>query len=246
MPEESLGVLVYDCLPTLQVRLETHVSVSEALSTETPALRWCSASQVLFQESLNSPREWIWNSANPAVRELQDEWLSAQNPFACSGPVLTAHLCQFLWEWLLHCCNKGPSAMHGQSKQAGCWAVPCPTRVLWSRGLSYSGQIFPTVSKSHGHSQGQKAAQDNHICFRNLPLLLESLHLWYEDQTLPLLAVKKRLILDARTWYLRKYVHHGVLELCGFKSIGIKMVFCVWRPQGSLEMKNKIITSGVL
>ena len=38
MPEEPLGVLVYDYLPTLQVRLEAHVRVSEAVSTETPAL----------------------------------------------------------------------------------------------------------------------------------------------------------------------------------------------------------------
>ena len=63
---------------------------------------------------------------------------------------------------------------------------------------------------------------------------------------MPLLAVKRRLILDARKLYLRKYIHHGIAEFYGFRSIGIKMVFCVWRPQVSLEMKNKITTSGVL
>ena len=41
MPEEPLGVLFYDFLPSLSVRLETHVRVSEAISTETLALLWC-------------------------------------------------------------------------------------------------------------------------------------------------------------------------------------------------------------
>ena len=41
MPEEPLGVLVYDFLPSLSVRLEADVRVSEALSTETLALLWC-------------------------------------------------------------------------------------------------------------------------------------------------------------------------------------------------------------
>ena len=41
MPEEPLGIIVYGFLPSLSVRLETHVRVSEAISTETLALLWC-------------------------------------------------------------------------------------------------------------------------------------------------------------------------------------------------------------
>ena len=41
MPEEPLGVLVYDLLLSLRGRLETDIRVSEALSTETLALLLC-------------------------------------------------------------------------------------------------------------------------------------------------------------------------------------------------------------
>lgn len=40
MPEEPLGVLDYELLPSLSVRLETHIRMSEALSTETLVLPW--------------------------------------------------------------------------------------------------------------------------------------------------------------------------------------------------------------
>lgn len=146
MPEEPLGVLVYNFLPSLKVRLKTHVRMWESLSTETPALQWCSVFQVRIQESPNSPRECIWNSANTAVRALQDEGFRTQNPLACREPVLPADQDQFLWQWLLQSCNEGPSAMYSQSQKVDLRAVACLCRVLWSLGLCCGGEIFPTVS----------------------------------------------------------------------------------------------------
>ena len=74
--------------------------------------------------------EKVEDSADPGVGELQEEGLSAQCTAVCPEPVLPAHLGQLLWQPLLQSCTEGPSAVHSQSKQVDCWAVPCPSRVL--------------------------------------------------------------------------------------------------------------------
>jgi hypothetical protein len=109
----------------------------------------------------------------------------------------TKFLSQFSKLNHLQSCTEGPSAMHGQSQQVDCRAVPCPSRLLWWHAWCCGGEIFPTVSWPHGYTHGQKAAQDNLLCYSPLPSLLDVLCLWNEDQTLPLLAVNRtRLLLD--------------------------------------------------